>query len=234
MPKEPNYLYLTLSLLAAIVLMTAAPPLSLPTILGILTGGLTLLVTAYLLTGRKRELVLAILLAVSALLPFAWFNIYPQARVHPLALRIYALDLAFWLLFTCYIGIMVFRGIVTARSIRGNEVYGAIYLYLLMGVLFAQIYQLLLAWQPAALYFDPGRFEPAQLIAGGRQARGVGDVLYYSFVTLGTVGYGDVTPSSPVARSVSLIEAVSGIMYVATMIARFVSIQIGAQQARGE
>jgi hypothetical protein len=42
---------------------------------------------------------------------------------------------------------------------------------------------------------------------------------------LGTVGYGDVTPASPAARSLSLIEAVVGIMYVATMIARFVSIQ---------
>ena len=59
--------------------------------------------------------------------------------------------------------------------------------------------------------------------------RGAGDVLYYSFVTLGTVGYGDVTPSSPLARSVSLIEAVIGIMYVATMISRFVSIQISSE-----
>ena len=42
---------------------------------------------------------------------------------------------------------------------------------------------------------------------------------------LGTVGYGDVTPAAPAARSLSLIEAVVGIMYVATMIARFVSIQ---------
>ena len=55
--------------------------------------------------------------------------------------------------------------------------------------------------------------------------RSFGDLLYYSFVTLGTVGYGDVTPASPAARSLSLIEAVVGIMYVATMIARFVSIQ---------
>jgi len=47
------------------------------------------------------------------------------------------------------------------------------------------------------------------------------------------VGYGDVTPGSPVARSLSLIEAVIGIMYVATMIARFVSIQIGADDRRG-
>jgi hypothetical protein len=55
--------------------------------------------------------------------------------------------------------------------------------------------------------------------------RGAGDLLYYSFVTLSTVGYGDVTPASPAARSSSLIEAVVGIMYAAAMIARFISIQ---------
>ena len=62
------------------------------------------------------------------------------------------------------------------------------------------------------------------MIDGRLYTRGAGDVLYYSFVTLGTVGYGDVTPATPLARAISLVEAVAGIMYVATMIARFVSI----------
>jgi Ion channel len=76
------------------------------------------------------------------------------------------------------------------------------------------VYLLLLAWQPSALYFDPGRFAAPQIIGDRLYTRSVGDILYYSFVTLGTVGYGDVTPSSPLARSLSLIEAVIGIMYV--------------------
>jgi Ion channel len=66
-----------------------------------------------------------------------------------------------------------------------------------------------------------------QTCAGAALLRGAGDVLYYSFIT---VGYGDVTPASPLARSLSLIEAVVGIMRAATMIARFVSIQTGSDQ----
>jgi hypothetical protein len=108
------------------------------------------------------------------------------------------LNLIIWLLFTLYIAIIVFRSIMSARSISSNEIYGAIYVYLLIGVVFAEIYQLLPAWQPDAIYFDPGRF-PAPLVIGSSRlyTRGAGDLLYYSFVTLGTVGYGDVTPSSP-------------------------------------
>ena len=94
-------------------------------------------------------------------------------------------------------------------------------------MLFAEAYSLLLTWQPGALYLDPGRFPAPHVIGDRLYTRGAGDVLYYSFVTLGTVGYGDVTPSSPLARSLSLIEAVIGIMYIATMMARFVTIQIG-------
>ncbi len=213
MRKEPNYLYLVISLLIAVVLITSAPPLKPLGILGVFTGALSLMATAYIVTERRLHVLLAAVLGAAALLPFG----------------IYAANLVFWLLFTFYIVLIVFRGIITARSIRSNEIYGAIYVYLLIGVLFAQAYQLLLAGYPDALYFDPGRFSAPQMIGSGLYTRGAGDLVYYSFVTLGTVGYGDVTPSSPLARSLSLIEAVIGIMYVATMIARFVSIQISGE-----
>ena len=133
---------------------------------------------------------------------------------------------------TLYIGLIVFRGIISAHIISTNEVAGAVYVYLLTGILFAGIYQLLLTWQPGALYFDPARFSEPLIIGNGISTRGAGAVLYYSFVTLGTVGYGDVTPASPAARSVSLVEMVVGIMYVATIIARLVSIQT-SNETRG-
>jgi mannose/fructose/N-acetylgalactosamine-specific phosphotransferase system component IID len=86
--------------------------------------------------------------------------------------------------------------------------------------------------QPDALYFEPTRFPPPTPVANGT-VRGVGDLVYYRFVTLGTVGYGDVTPASRFARVLRIVEAIVGIMYVAGMIARFVSIQTsGANHAR--
>ncbi len=216
MRKEPNYLYMVISLLIAVVLITSAPPLKPLGILGVFTGALSLMATAYIVTERRLHVLLAAVLGAAALLPFAWFSIHPGALAPRLANGIYAANLVFWLLFTFYIVLIVFRG------------------YLLIGVLFAQAYQLLLAGYPDALYFDPGRFSAPQMIGSGLYTRGAGDLVYYSFVTLGTVGYGDVTPSSPLARSLSLIEAVIGIMYVATMIARFVSIQISGERRGAE
>jgi hypothetical protein len=234
MRKEPRYLSLLLSLLTSVVLVTSAAPRSLLGIVGVLTAALSLVVTAYTLINRRRPLLLAVLLGAAAFLPFAWFSLHPEALAPRWAMGIYTLTLGFWLLFTFYVGLIIFRGIMTARRIRNNEIYGAISVYLLIGILFAEVYLLLLAWQPSALYFDPGRFAAPQIIGDRLYTRSAGDILYYSFVTLGTVGYGDVTPSSPLARSLSLIEAVIGIMYVATMIARFVSIQISSESRGAE
>jgi hypothetical protein len=224
MRREANYLYLMLGMALAVVLITASRPQSGFGVLGVSTGVFSLMtVSAFVLAARKRQMLIVVLLAASAYVPFVWMNIHPQALSPDLANTIYTINLCFWLLFVVYIGTIVSRSILTATRIRGNEIYGAIYLYLLIGVMFAIVFQILIAWQPGALYFDPARF-PAHVIAERIYTRGAGDIIYYSFVTLGTVGYGDVTPATPLARAISLIEAVVGIMYVATMIARFVSI----------
>lgn len=224
--KDPNYLYLTIGLLAAVVLATSAGTQVSLAIAGVLVAAITFLVTAWFVIESKRQLLFATVLALTALLPFIWLVGQPEEQFPDLVEGLYVLNLVIWLLFTAYIAIVAFRSIMSAKRIRANEIYGAIYVYLLIGVIFAEIFQLLLAWNPGAIYFDPGRFQgPLAIRNNSLLTRSVGDLLYYSFVTLSTVGYGDVTPASPAARSLSLIETVTGIMYVATMIARFVSIQ---------
>jgi hypothetical protein len=234
MRKQPNYLYLVFGLSASIILMTSTSAMSPMGTFGVICSAVTLVATAYLVSDRKLLVLLAVALGTSALLPLAWFSIHPGGLPPSLAKTIYMLDLLFWLLFTFTTVFIVFRGIMTAGRVRANEIYGAIYVYLLIGVLFAQGYQLLLAVQPDALFFEPGRFAAPPVTGSGLSIRGAGDLVYFSFVTLGTVGYGDATPASPLARSVSMVEEVIGIMYVATMIARFVSLQtadgVGAPQ----
>jgi hypothetical protein len=56
--------------------------------------------------------------------------------------------------------------------------------------------------------------------------------IYYSFVTMSTLGYGDITPISNPARSLSLLEAVVGQLYIAILIAKLVGMHI-AQAQRG-
>jgi Ion channel len=223
--REPNYLYLTIGVLAAVVLATSAGEQVSFAIAGVLVAATTFMVTAWFVIKSKRQFAIVSALALTALLPFVWLVRQPEEQFPGLVERLYLLNLTIWLLFTAYIAIVVFRSIMSATRVRANEIYGAIYVYLLVGVIFAELFQLLLASNPGALFFDPGRFSGPLTIRNNLLTRSFGDLLYYSFVTLGTVGYGDVTPASPAARSLSLIEAVVGIMYVATMIARFVSIQ---------
>jgi hypothetical protein len=217
---------LTIGLLGAVVLATSAGGRISFAIAGVLVAGITFVVTAWFVIDSKRQFVFVSVLALTALLPFIWLVRQPTEQFPGLVERLYLLNLSIWILFTADIAVVVFRSIMSAKQIRANEIYGAIYVYLLIGVIFAEIFQLLLAANPGALFFDPGRFPgPLTIRHNSLLTRSFGDLLYYSFVTLGTVGYGDVTPASPAARSLSLIEAVVGIMYVATMIARFVSIQ---------
>ena len=57
------------------------------------------------------------------------------------------------------------------------------------------------------------------------KALGMGDALYFSFVTLATLGYGDFTPVSPVMRGLSVFEAIIGQLYLAILVARLVSLR---------
>jgi voltage-gated potassium channel len=81
-------------------------------------------------------------------------------------------------------------------------------------LLWNSVYLLLIALDPESFHFSRA------LDAGGK------DFTYYSFVTLTTLGYGDITPVTDPARSLSLLEAVMGQLYLAVLVARLVGIHI--------
>jgi hypothetical protein len=125
------------------------------------------------------------------------------------------LDNGFWIFFTGALAWIVFTHVFNSPEVGKQQIFGAISVYLLVGILFTQLYEILIYIQGNAIYFDPSRF-PDKTI-------GTSQVLYYSFVTLATVGYGDVSPFSPVARALSVFESLVGVMYIAILIARFVA-----------
>jgi hypothetical protein len=102
----------------------------------------------------------------------------------------------------------------TLRSgpVTFHRIQGAVAAYLLLGVLWAQLYSL-------TALLRPGAFSGAVNVADGPRAW-----LYFSFLTLTTVGYGDVLPVHPAARSLAMLEAVVGPLYLAILIARLVSL----------
>jgi hypothetical protein len=67
----------------------------------------------------------------------------------------------------------------------------------------------------------PGAFAGALNAADGG-----GELIYFSFVTLTTMGYGDITPIHPIARSLAITEALTGQLYIAILLARLVSLEL--------
>jgi Ion channel len=98
-----------------------------------------------------------------------------------------------------------------------DRVFGAVVLYLLLGILWAVAYQLVARLSPGAF--------AGHTDAGGELA----EWAYFSFVTLTTVGYGDITPVALGARSLAILEALVGQLYPAVIIARLVSLQVGSK-----
>ncbi len=122
--------------------------------------------------------------------------------------------------------------LVIARVVFGPgrvtiyRVQGAVVLYLNFGLFFFTIYRLMDVLKPHVFSGLP----PAGQEFGSGAA-----LLYYSFTTLTTLGYGDIVPLHPLARNLATLEAAIGQLYPATLLARLVSLEIEhRRQSKGE
>ena len=109
-----------------------------------------------------------------------------------------------------------------AGAITAARNQGALAVYLLLGLGWAQAYQI-------TSYLKPGSF---QIPAGASSM--VGGWYYFSFTTLTTLGYGDIVPIKPQARSLAMAEALTGQLYLAVLIARLIALEVTSVQADSE
>jgi hypothetical protein len=166
------------------------------------------------MAGRGRVTALVALVAVASLAVRWLSEVFPGRR---LAIWDLILGMAALALLTAFVLHHVFReGPVTADKIRG-----AILAYMLLGLFWCVAYQLVDLLDPAAFHF-PG---PRTMVSSHLSH----DLAYYSFITLTTVGYGDITPVQPYARALAMLEALIGQLYPAILIARLVSLQIATK-----
>jgi len=107
-------------------------------------------------------------------------------------------------------------GRVTLRRIEG-----AVAGYLLIGLIFASLYEVVARLAPDAF--------AGNVVLRPGQVQG-GDFVFFSFVTLTSTGYGDVVPVHPVARSLAMLEAMTGQLYPAIILARLVSLEIAGRR----
>lgn len=115
--------------------------------------------------------------------------------------------------------LLLFALIVAARSYRPgpvthHRIQGAVAVLLLLGLVWAHAYELLHLIHPDAFSGAVGN------------APGAPTWIYYSFVTLTTMGYGDITPVHPIARALAISEALTGQLYIAVTLARLMALHV--------
>ena len=121
--------------------------------------------------------------------------------------------------------LIVLWGVYRPGPITAHRVRGAIAAYLLIGVCFSLAYSLIAS-------VHPGAFTMAEPWVPTPEVK-AWSFLYFSMVTLTTVGFGDITAIHPVARSLVMAEALTGQLYPAILLARLVSLQIATRQGLG-
>ena len=170
---------------------------------------LVLLAAVLAVSDRKRVLVIALVLAIPAV-GGRWINHFRPDLVPP------AVFLTAALVLTGFVVVNLLRFILRAPSVNVEVLCASISAYLMLGLMWTMAY-----WLVDQL--TPGGAFSFNTNAGTRSMNGFNG-FYFSFITLSTVGYGDITPVSKVARMLAAMEAMTGLFYVAILIARLVSL----------
>jgi hypothetical protein len=119
------------------------------------------------------------------------------------------------LIFDGLIVVVIFRKVFARGRVNAETIYGAVCIYLLIGFAFAGIYGLIWAIRPNSFYLNPTlntHMTPNRF-----------DFVYYSFATMTSLGSAGITPVAGQARSISVMEAITGILYLAVLISRLMA-----------
>jgi hypothetical protein len=158
--------------------------------------------------GHRRTLILGVILVLPALTG-KWINHYwpEQASVEFFYLA--------GLVFLVFLIWEFLHFILRAPRVNSEVICAGLSIYLLLGLLWMFAYLLVARAAPDAFAFTAGP-------AADQSLHGA-NAFYFSFITLSTVGYGDIIPVSNVARMLAAMEAIIGTLYVAVLISRLVA-----------
>jgi len=209
MPNAPraNFIYLLIGLLA---ILFAGPifyeltgqPMAL---VSQIAFSATLIIGIWTLIENRTWFIVGIVLVVADLILTAVHIATGSLLAETLTLL---LEMSF-----CGLSLVVaLKYVLFGKDMDLNRIVGAICVYMLLGVLFGLMNMLVYR-------FIPGSFNGIDASESSMQGF---TLIYYSFVTLTTLGYGDITPESPIARALAYLAAIAGQFYIAVLVAMVV------------
>jgi Ion channel len=150
--------------------------------------------------GKSRSVLLAVMIALWLARPVTdWFELRALS----------AMTLGAWTLIGLFAAALALRFAMGGAKVDAEHLFAALSAYLLAGIYFGLLY-----WVLEQLH--PGTFATSNFSRTG--------ATYFSFVTLATIGYGDIVPRTDVARSLAIVEGVGGQLFLAVLVARLLSL----------
>lgn len=167
----------------------------------------------YAVSNKKKVLYICLAIAIPTLVSH-WVSYFIQIPF------LFLVGIILGVVFYSFMIITILGYIFKEKNITSDVIFGSICVYLLLGVLWAGIFSIMET-------LAPGSFQTPEDM-GAKFSH----FSYFSFVTMTTLGYGDITPLSSPARSLAVLEAVTGQLYIAVLVARLVGIQIAQSMKR--
>jgi len=129
---------------------------------------------------------------------------------------LYVISKFLTILFFCLVVVSFIRMISRSKEVNAKVILESINGYLLLGLMFTMLVALLMYYNPEAFSFPD---LSAEMV---RPGAGFNSYIYFTLVTMSTLGYGDVLPTTPAARSLATFISISGQLYIAIIIAMLV------------
>lgn len=209
--REKRFAYLTKSLILLIVVYPYVHGDSWGQILLSLLATVVMITSVIAVGDKRRHTIIALFLAAP------WFLILlSKFPVVPMDSTMLAKgEIVFAFLLFAYTTYRIFVHIIKSREVTTEILFASISVYLLIGLTWATIYVIINTYSPGSFLDRDGSF----VNAGP-------DFLFFSYITLTTVGYGNIEAISHQARSFASIEALCGQLYLTIMVARLVGLHI--------
>jgi len=207
--RQGRFFYVFVCQVLLLVLFPYLKQTGLPCVLFRLLGAVALVSGVYAVSDKRAQWITALALAV----PAVALNTVLAFRPDP---QILVAMLIFTILFLVLTLVALLRAVARGDRVTHDTIYGALSVYLLMAIAWAAAYSLLVTIHPDAIVMDAARHP--------NHSMDWSDCVFYSFVTLTSQGNGDIVAMTAQARSLSILEAVSGTMYVAVLVARLVGL----------
>lgn len=211
--RASRHLILLCLLLLLFILTPFIAPLRYGVVVMNVIGAAILLSGTHVVSERRKLFAVTVVLAIAAVL------INFSIALSKNETLILVSEFCFLVLLGLFSG-SILADVLRAGRITADKIYGAICVYLLIGFAWAFVYAILEQLQPGSFQL------PEQMGGVSDYVAHVMRMRYFSFVTLTTVGYGDIVPRSAAAQNLAALEAVMGQIYLAVLVARLVGLHI--------